>query len=704
NNNKNNNNKNKNDYNHNNYNTNNNGSGPLDATPAASHRRWRQEPLALSCNATGFDPRWSRFRHRLQQLMRVSGGTLPQSLPADLLVQAGSLVGLRPMQQLQMEQFKFAAELNSGAMLLRNWALFGDRFCLLGHISALFVLAWHAKGALLGGPKPQVVADLEAMAFTLIPMGFWVLLDMQVWPISAVAIADLIEDTERRSMAPIPGTNNNDNYNNNRNWRMCPCSSVERLGPPSVLRPPRRLQSQRSSMKVAMIANHNYIFDVALGLLEAASALAPDGGTLSLSLLGYVLGVKFELAAKNCEMAAGITCRRHARLERLTSLLSEAADGYHEHHANVVVDGDGVEGQAHPITLKNARAELAASWHESPELREADLVVCGYPYPACYMIDDVPLARGTPLLLPLQGTVVSEYVDVGLHPWVQETLKRWLRPELVAEPKESDLGHRWVMTMNYIEHTWVERILGPVQFLPLGGRHMRQLVAGSCGSRTAGPNLESNRVLMHKFTWAAVIPDATAMRLFADDHVRRGAAGKIELVWTHRGLDVWELLNFKAIVMIPWDWEITTFVELYRMGLPLFIPDEGFMQALIWQIMRKPALRFQQRFIRFRRQWWEGASCHLQPTAPCGEPSEPQLPPWLDAEHPSLSMREQIAGWFQDTDYSRMPHVHRFTGLSDLASQLGSFRPHDTVELMAKENAAALKTSASMYESILSSI
>ncbi len=49
-----------------------------------------------------------------------------------------------------------------------------------------------------------------------------------------------------------------------------------------------------------------------------------------------------------------------------------------------------------------------------------------------------------------------------------------------------------------------------------------------------------------------------------------------------RGHDTWELLNYRAAVMVPWDWETTTFIELYRMPLPLFLPHDGFMEVLIW--------------------------------------------------------------------------------------------------------------------------
>merc|ERR1712176_41607 len=121
--------------------------------------------------------------------------------------------------------------------------------------------------------------------------------------------------------------------------------------------------------------------------------------------------------------------------------------------------------------------------------------------------------------------------------------------------------------------------------------------------------------------------------------IKRGACGSTELIFRHpRPVEIWELLNFKAIAMIPWDWEITTFVELYRLGIPLFVPQSQFMQAMIWHCMRKAELRIQQRFIRFRHQWWQGANCHLQPTdSLCRQEAIPgnatlvdgELPPWL---------------------------------------------------------------------------
>jgi len=269
--------------------------------------------------------------------------------------------------------------------------------------------------------------------------------------------------------------------------------------------------------------------------------------------------------------------------------------------------------------------------------------------------------------------------------------------------------------VNHIERAWFRRALGPIPFVPLAARHMHALARHALGAREAGagPRHSSGRVALHRISWAMPAGDAQALlRLLL--HGASLARAPVRPVLLSRSHEVWELLNFRAAVLVPWDWETTTFVELYRLALPLLVPDDDFMSVLIWRTMRQGELRRQQRFIRLRAEWWRGAPCHTAPapcaasprngsgaTAPAAAAAPPPPPPWLSAEPGLPTLREQIRWWYGRTDYRRFPHVGRFHGLADLLQRIGALDARGTARRMRSANAAALRASSEAYGRLL---
>eukprot|EP00929_Paragymnodinium_shiwhaense_P013599 TRINITY_DN12144_c0_g1_i8.p1 TRINITY_DN12144_c0_g1~~TRINITY_DN12144_c0_g1_i8.p1 ORF type:complete len:359 (-),score=50.82 TRINITY_DN12144_c0_g1_i8:505-1581(-) len=254
-------------------------------------------------------------------------------------------------------------------------------FCALGHLTAVFL---EALGKWQEGAQAtweDAAAYLEASVFLTNPASFWWLLDGSSWPIRAGAILEFIERTERAlkpslySLVYPP-------------WYPCADSGTDL--PAQEQEPARGTDAFQGDVRVAVMANHNYIFDVILGLREAAAALQLR---LTVVLVGYVLGELYPLGKLNCEVM-GYICLLQPRISALTATLSAAPEGLAERHVNLVPDPVSRQPvkdwpDTSPLTVADVRHHLRAAWAETPELQAADLIVCGYPYPACYFLDEV---------------------------------------------------------------------------------------------------------------------------------------------------------------------------------------------------------------------------------------------------------------------------------------------------------------------------
>eukprot|EP00929_Paragymnodinium_shiwhaense_P013598 TRINITY_DN12144_c0_g1_i7.p1 TRINITY_DN12144_c0_g1~~TRINITY_DN12144_c0_g1_i7.p1 ORF type:complete len:442 (-),score=65.90 TRINITY_DN12144_c0_g1_i7:505-1830(-) len=351
-------------------------------------------------------------------------------------------------------------------------------FCALGHLTAVFL---EALGKWQEGAQAtweDAAAYLEASVFLTNPASFWWLLDGSSWPIRAGAILEFIERTERAlkpslySLVYPP-------------WYPCADSGTDL--PAQEQEPARGTDAFQGDVRVAVMANHNYIFDVILGLREAAAALQLR---LTVVLVGYVLGELYPLGKLNCEVM-GYICLLQPRISALTATLSAAPEGLAERHVNLVPDPVSRQPvkdwpDTSPLTVADVRHHLRAAWAETPELQAADLIVCGYPYPACYFLDEVVEAPRQGILLPIHGTVVTEYMSRSLQGLVHGTLLRWMRTKEGA----AEGPRHWVFAMNHIEHYWFQQAFGRAvpserrAFVPLAGRYMHWLTVHAIGEST----------------------------------------------------------------------------------------------------------------------------------------------------------------------------------------------------------------------------
>lgn len=209
------------------------------------------------------------------------------------------------------------------------------------------------------------------------------------------------------------------------------------------------------------------------------------------------------------------------------------------------------------------------------------------------------------------------------------------------------------------------------------------------------------------------------MKFVLEDALRNANYPRQYFLYSQKEFKIFELFNFKAVAMIPWNFCITTFIEIYRLAVPIFVPDAKWMHALVWRYFYRGELQQINRFTELRYEWQSSANCHFHPLPrDCPDPENnlvrrpPSLRtgervPWLQAGIPELPMSRQIRKWWIYTDYMKMPHLMYFTGIVNLMEQALHFTYEDAADVvkkMQKVNQEALRTSTDYYKAMLSAL
>ncbi|CAE7819226.1 unnamed protein product [Symbiodinium sp. CCMP2592] len=654
-------------------------------------KQWlRRGPTVFNCNASGFHPEWSELRQRLWLWAKGVDLELLPSVPEDVL--ASSLAAMQKPQEKGSSDLT-AAILSgeaSEADWLHNLAVQEKNVCMLGLINALFVVGVHKLK--IGLDATRIMLALYNFAFQPANQAYWVLLDGRVWPVTAAAVMNYLDVFAEETQV---------------HWRRCPCPP----GKPKFWPPPPTRSSRR--IGVAILGNHNYIADVALGFQDASAEV---GFFVDIAILGYALAQKYDSAREYCRLLRSGTCVPNFRVEYVLHQLTKVnpREGSvitpnlkrRGETARSIDELNSLEG----ITLGQMRTMLERTVHATPEIEQADLLVCTYPYIYALLLDEVPATRSKAFLLPLQGGVPAEYTEEDLQAWLHGRLTRWTQ-EL---NKTSDQGPRWVVAMNGIQHAWYGRAIGPMPFLPLAGRHVLGVAA-----KTGSHIHRHGRILLHRFEFILAPQEYQLVKFVLEDALRNANYPRQYFLYSQKEFRIFELFNFKAVAMIPWNFCITTFIEIYRLAVPIFVPDAKWMHALVWRYFYRTELQQINRFTELRHEWQSSANCHFHPLPrDCPDPENnlvrrPPLlrtgerVPWLQAGIPDLPLSQQIRRWWIYTDYMKMPHLMYFTGIVDLMEQALHFTYEDATDIvkkMQKVNQEALRTSTDYYKAMLSAL
>ncbi|CAJ1332317.1 unnamed protein product, partial [Effrenium voratum] len=393
---------------------------PLGASASAPTRSVEEPGAAAAAvaadGATGAssDSDWASFNRRLRiwkSSEHFGAAGLPL-VPDTLLAEA-----LNRGQGLE----ELLWDLLSGKHFSAHWWAFQARRCILGVVCAALVTV------LAGVQRGKRLEDVASLLFAVtFQQGMWVPLDGSLWPITAADVAHVLELHQRTRPRP---------------WRSCPCPPE---APHEGLRPLRLLRSLPA--RITLVGGHHYVFDVALGLADAAETAAMH--TPTMQLLGYELAGHMAQYAANCELLPNF-CQQDA-IQQLSRRLCERNEEQTAHHANLAAQpGDA-------MSLAEARAEMRSVYAQSTWLQQADVIICAFPYLLAFLLWEVVGTK--PLLVVWQGGHLMEYLDESLHPWGQQKLKALL-------------AARSFLVMNHLDHVWLQRTVGLAALLPFGARY-----------------------------------------------------------------------------------------------------------------------------------------------------------------------------------------------------------------------------------------
>lgn len=138
-----------------------------------------------------------------------------------------------------------------------------------------------------------------------------------------------------------------------------------------------------------------------------------------------------------------------------------------------------------------------------------------------------------------------------------------------------------------------------------------------------------------------------------------------------------ELQMYTAALFVPWDWVLVAFSELYRIGLPLIVPEAVWMHGTIAM-----GTSYRRHSPETWRKYWMGrfVALFLEAWGHCsGERSRgagnASGVPFVDSAPGPPPLLEQIAWWNAQTEYERFPLVRRFSSFADLARLLEGLEP-----------------------------
>lgn len=325
---------------------------------------------------------------------------------------------------------------------------------------------------------------------------------------------------------------------------------------------------------------------------------------------------------------------------------------------------------------------LAGVVEKDPFLTGADCVVCGGPAWFCVMLRTV---RPTlPMLL---------YFAWPLAPMVPGTVKPHLLAHLQVlsrtfDPPTVFIAANWLLAAQFALQI---HIVVPVH-RPHG------LYANQTYAPVVAPNGLARILFSRLGQWTLQSGPALLEQLWS--FVREEQHGNrnnfpFELVFLSvrvRGIEpifhlsYAELAEFHACVFWPWDEMMLLFDELYTMTMPLLVPDRHWMHSIMLHALRHSDFN-----------WWHlraGSVAGGLPAAGAGANPYP-LPymPWIGVG----GGIEEVAYWYELTDFAQFPHLTYFSSLPEMLWQIKNLDVPSVRAGMSRFNRATLLTSLQFY-------
>ncbi|CAE8672038.1 unnamed protein product, partial [Polarella glacialis] len=155
----------------------------------------------------------------------------------------------------------------------------------------------------------------------------------------------------------------------------------------------------------------------------------------------------------------------------------------------------------------------------------------------------------------------------------------------------------------------------------------------------------------------------------------------------------------RLIVLLPWDLQLTSFPELYALGVPLLLPSSDFLSDF--------ALRVRAKHARF---FWSIDAAHAG-LLPGPWTEEFMVEPWLrnasDAVRSPRSYAQakaQISYWLAASDYEVFGSTYRFSSVAELVQIAAWTTPEELFETsraMRAEWKQAWLTTGAAYDAAI---
>lgn len=144
-----------------------------------------------------------------------------------------------------------------------------------------------------------------------------------------------------------------------------------------------------------------------------------------------------------------------------------------------------------------------------------------------------------------------------------------------------------------------------------------------------------------------------------------------------------DLLNHRAMVLFPYATTSYGFIEVYALGIPMFVPTPEFLYELGVMVDR-----------RMRDPWYCGPSVQVPDRHP-------------NATHPfspEADDRQSFLYWVRFSDFYEWPYITQFSSWDDLLDKLDTADFDSIRQAMMQENAQRKQRIAQEWETILNEI
>jgi hypothetical protein len=291
-----------------------------------------------------------------------------------------------------------------------------------------------------------------------------------------------------------------------------------------------------------------------------------------------------------------------------------------------------------PHAYRRAAYEALRS---SPLLHEADGVVCSHPAALC----EVWLPFNKSILL-----IVTANLELA-----RENAERW-RDWLRTVGALAKSARVVVAANNRYDQAYVQHFTGarPL-YLPTLANYItaRHMPLPGKPVLLARSHHSIGKKLLQELRVAARSRPGLKVASIEEEYPGNAGGG---------GYEYSQLASHPAIVVVPYTKSTMTFFELYRIGIPIFVPSLALLVK--WEL---------QRHVMSERVYWKHAPSPLRnPTSP--NPN-------------SLQDRAALEHWIKLSDPYVYPHVQYFDSADDLAAKLASANTREISSRMRRHSA-----------------